>query len=54
MNSQVETVTRQRLSNTLPKECVDWLNKQVETRKYSSRSHAIEVLILEDMKAKEK
>jgi hypothetical protein len=33
------------------KECVDWLNRQVEKRKYSSRSHAIEIPILEGMKA---
>jgi len=50
MNSEVVTVIRERLSITLPKECVSWLNKQVEARKYFSRSHALEVLILEAMK----
>jgi Arc/MetJ-type ribon-helix-helix transcriptional regulator len=50
MNSEVETVTRERLSLTLPKQCIEWLDRQVEARTYFSRSHAIEVLILEAMK----
>ena len=54
MNSEVETVTRERLSITLPKGCVEWLDGQVEARKYFSRSHALEVLILEAMKNEKK
>lgn len=50
MKSEVETVTRQRISITLPNECVEWLDKQVEERTYFSRSHAIEVLILNEKK----
>jgi len=50
MKSEVETVTRQRISITLPNECVEWLDKKVEDRIYFSRSHAIEVLILEQKK----
>jgi metal-responsive CopG/Arc/MetJ family transcriptional regulator len=50
MNSEVSTVIRERLSITLPKECVSWLDRQVDARKYFSRSHAIEVLILEAIK----
>lgn len=38
------------ISVTLPKECVEWLDKQVEARTYHNRSHAIEVLILKEMK----
>ena len=54
MNNEVVTVIRERLSITLPKECVSWLDKQVEARKYFSRSHAIEVLILEAIKSEKK
>lgn len=43
-------MVRERLSLTLPKECIDWLDRQVDSRKYHNRSHAIEVLILEKMK----
>jgi Arc/MetJ-type ribon-helix-helix transcriptional regulator len=50
MESEAKIVIRERLSLTLPKECVQWLDKQVEARKYFSRSHAMEVLILEAMK----
>jgi metal-responsive CopG/Arc/MetJ family transcriptional regulator len=50
MDSEVSTVIRERLSITLPKECVEWLDNKVEVRKYFSRSHAIEVLILDAMK----
>jgi Arc/MetJ-type ribon-helix-helix transcriptional regulator len=50
MNSEVESMVRTRISITLPQECVDWMDKQVEDRKFFSRSHAIEVLILKEMK----
>lgn len=39
-----------RISVTLPKKLVDWIDEQVKKRIYASRSHAIEVLILENMK----
>jgi Arc/MetJ-type ribon-helix-helix transcriptional regulator len=39
---------------TLPKECVEWLDKRVESRVYANRSHAIEVLILETMENEKK
>ena len=50
MKSEVEAMARTRISITLPQECVDWMDKQVEDRKYFSRSHALEVLILKEMK----
>jgi len=43
-------MVRERLSLTLPKECIRWIDKQVETRIYHNRSHAVEVLILKEMK----
>lgn len=50
MKTEAEAMARIRISITLPQECVNWVDKQVEVRKYFSRSHAIEVLILEEMK----
>jgi Arc/MetJ-type ribon-helix-helix transcriptional regulator len=47
---EVKELTRIPVSVTLPKECVDWLDRKVESRIYANRSHAIEVLILEAMK----
>jgi len=41
---------RERVSLTLPMECVEWVDKKIESRIYATRSHAIEVLILEAMK----
>jgi len=41
---------KDRITITLPKPCLEWLDKQVEARTYANRSHAIEVLILEKMK----
>ncbi len=41
---------RERLSITLPTECVEWIDKKVKSRVYSNYSHAIEVLILEAIK----
>lgn len=43
-------MARHRISVTLPKPCLDWLDGKVEDRTYANRSHAIEVLILEKMK----
>jgi Arc/MetJ-type ribon-helix-helix transcriptional regulator len=50
MESEVQQVVRERVSITLPKECITWLDKKVEARVYANRSHAVEVLILEAMK----
>jgi len=41
---------RERVSLTLPMECVEWVDKKIDSRIYATRSHAIEVLILEAMK----
>jgi len=49
MNGDIEMV-RERVSITLPKECVDWIDKKVQERIYANRSHAIEVIILDKMK----
>lgn len=49
METQVQEM-RERVSITLPKECLDWLDEQVKGRKYANRSHAIEVIVLNAMK----
>lgn len=50
MTTEEKEVVRQPISITLPKECVTWIDKKVESRTYANRSHAIEVLILDAMK----
>ena len=50
MKTEESEMPRERVSLTLPKECIEWVDKQVETRTYHNRSHAIEVLILKEMK----
>lgn len=52
MKTEVEAMPRMRISITLPKECVEWMDQQVEARKFFSRSHAVEVLILKEMQKK--
>jgi len=52
MESKVNNVVRERVSITLPKECIAWIDKRIESRVYANRSHAIEVLILQVMKKK--
>lgn len=47
MEAEAVTMVKERVSLTLPKECIEWLDAKVETRVYANRSHAIEVLILE-------
>jgi Arc/MetJ-type ribon-helix-helix transcriptional regulator len=43
-------MVRKRVSITLPKECLEWIDSEVRNRTYGNRSHAIEVLILGAMK----
>jgi len=50
MPSDEGNMPRERVSITLPKECVEWVDEKVKSRVYSNRSHAIEVIILEFMK----
>lgn len=50
MKDEVIEMARQPISITLPKECIEWIDKQVESRTYHNRSHAIEVLILKEMR----
>lgn len=52
MKSEEAEMVRERVSITLPKSCIEWVDSQVEARTYHNRSHAIEVLILEKMKEK--
>jgi len=54
MESKVVEMVRERVSITLPKECITWLDKKIESRTYANRSHALEVLILEAMKQEKK
>ena len=54
MESEVIVMVRERVSITLPKECLEWLDKKIERRIYANRSHVIEVLILEAMKNEKK
>ena len=49
---EVKELVRVPISVTLPRECVEWLDRKVESRFYANRSHALEVLILEAMKEK--
>lgn len=52
--TEAKEVPRIPISVTLPKECVAWLDKKVDSRTYANRSHAIEVLILAAMKQERK
>jgi Arc/MetJ-type ribon-helix-helix transcriptional regulator len=54
MESEAAGMVRERVSITLPKECIAWIDKKVETRTYANRSHALEVLVLEAMKNEKK
>ena len=43
-------MARTPVSVTLPRTCLDWIDRKVESRVYANRSHAIEVIVLEAMK----
>ena len=40
---------RESISVTIPKEVTSWVDEQVKVRRFSSRSHAVEVALLELM-----
>lgn len=43
-------MTKKTITITIPPKCLEWLDKQVESRKYCNRSHGVELLILGEMK----
>ena len=45
-----DNMPRVRVSLTLPQECVDWIDEKIKSRKYATRSHAVEVLVWEAIK----
>jgi metal-responsive CopG/Arc/MetJ family transcriptional regulator len=47
-------MVKERVSLTIRKEFVEWLDKKVENLTYASRSHAVENLISEAMKKEKK
>jgi len=49
MKTEETEMVRERVSITLPKECIEWIDSKVKTRTYHNRSHAIEVLICNEM-----
>ena len=51
---EAKEMVRVPISITLPKECVEWIDRKVESRTYANRSHGIEVLILEAIKSEKK
>jgi metal-responsive CopG/Arc/MetJ family transcriptional regulator len=51
---EVKELVRVAISVTLPKECIEWLDRKVESRICANRSHALEVLILDAMKNEKK
>lgn len=54
MGTEVVEVVRERVSITLPKDVLQWLDKQVEARTYHNRSHAIEKILYDRMQEKVK
>jgi metal-responsive CopG/Arc/MetJ family transcriptional regulator len=54
MSIEGDSMVRERVSITLPKNCIEYLDAKIESRVYANRSHAIEVLILEAMRNEKK
>ena len=53
MTVEVE-MPKERVSITIRKEFLEWIDKKVKDLTYASRSHAIEALIAEKVKAENK
>ncbi|MEM2944624.1 MAG: ribbon-helix-helix domain-containing protein [Methanomassiliicoccales archaeon] len=37
---------REKISVTIPRELIDWIDEMVEKRVFANRSHAVEVCVL--------
>ncbi|MGD0978048.1 MAG: hypothetical protein ABR962_02785 [Candidatus Bathyarchaeia archaeon] len=46
-------MTRKPITITIPPKCLEWLDKQVDSRRYDTRSHGVELLILGEMRKEE-
>lgn len=54
-NNMTDTpMPKERVSITIRKEFLKWLDSKVENLTYASRSHAVEALVAEKMKAEKK
>lgn len=42
---------REKISVTIPRELIDWIDEMVEKRVFANRSHAVEVCIINYRKA---
>lgn len=47
-----DEMPKERISITIRKEFLEWIDRKVDDLTYASRSHAIESLILKEMKEK--
>jgi metal-responsive CopG/Arc/MetJ family transcriptional regulator len=43
---------KQRVTISISKDVLDWIDKQIENRTYKDRSHAIEKVLYDRMQAK--
>jgi len=51
--SKENEMAKQRVTISMSKEVLEWLDSQVEKRIYKDRSHAVEKLIYDRMEKKE-
>jgi len=45
---------KSKISVTVNKQIVDWIDKQVETQRFRNRSHAVEVALMKFIDAEKK
>jgi len=48
----LESMPKQRVTISISKDILEWIDKQVQDRTFKDRSHAIEKLIYDRMKEK--
>lgn len=54
MQSNNEDVTRKKRTVTLPDDVLEWVNKQIEVRRFSNLSHALEYCVYQQIQRKKK
>ena len=47
-------VMKSKISVTVDKQIVEWMDKQVETQRFRNRSHAVEVALMRYIEAERK
>ncbi|GAI09803.1 unnamed protein product [marine sediment metagenome] len=54
MEERTQNMTRKKRTVTLPDDVLEWIDKQIEVRRFSSLSHALEYCVYQQIQMEKK